>query len=389
MTQAKSRAGPCAGIRVLELGTSMISGPFCGQMLGDMGADVVKLEGPEGDVMRQVYPLRDGQSAQFHQFNRNKRSIAVDLKSPDGIATAQALIRRSDVLIENMRPGVTRRLALDYDAARAINPRLVYVSINGFGAEGPYAKLPAYDQVVQALTGFAPIQGSADAPEPIRSVIVDKVTSLAATSATLAALLQRAQTGQGQHVEVRMLDAFASIMLPEILASRAFVGEAPAPLPSQGIYRPLKTADGHLLGLIAQPHQFAAFCTALGREELLDDPRFATVGARFSAMGALIDALEETTRTRTTADLIALLWRDANIAIAPVNTIDQFLVDPQVAHNDTVFVLPDGAGGEVRHLAPFAVLSGCDPACFTAAPQLDAHGDEIRAELAADRAARS
>ena len=205
------RSGPCAGIRVLELATSMVSGPFCGQMLGDMGADVVKLEGPDGDVMRQVHPIKAGHSAQFMQFNRNKRSIAVDLKTAEGRATAEDLIRRADVVIENFRPGVTKRMGLDYEAAIAIRPDIVYVSINGFGSDGPYARLPAYDQVVQALTGFMPIQGSAEAPAAIRSVMVDKITALAATGATVAALLQRERTGAGQRTYVD--DAVARVRL--------------------------------------------------------------------------------------------------------------------------------------------------------------------------------
>lgn len=375
------RKGPCAGFRVLELATSMVSGPFCGQILADWGADVIKIENTSGDMMRHVHPIKNGRSAQFLQFNRNKRSIALDLKNEADIDVARRLIAQADVVVENFRPGVATRLGLDYEAAKSLNPRVIYVSINGFGADGPYAKLPAYDQVIQALTGFMPIQGNQAAPEAIRSVVVDKITALSAASASVAALLERERGGAGQLVEVRMIDAFASIMLPDIMASRAFVGEPAAPLPAAGIYKPLRTADGHLLGLIAQQHQFVAICRALDRADLIDDARFATPAARFRAMDALLHELEKTTEKRTTAELIEVLWRDSEIAIAPVQTVDQFLSDPQVQHNGTVFDLPDGAGGSVRHIAPFSKLAGCDPSSFTLAPDLNAHGDEIRREL--------
>lgn len=381
MTPPTARTGPCAGIKVLELGTTMVSGPFCGQFLGDLGADVIKVESPDGDMMRSVPPLKDGASGQFLQFNRNKRSITIDLKSVDGRELAQALICRSDVLIENFRPGVTARLGLDYAAAREINPRLIYVTINGFGSDGPYAHLPAYDQVIQGLSGFMPIQGTAERPEPIHSVIVDKITSLSAATATLAALVERQRTGAGQHVQVAMLDAFAAVMLPELLAGRAFVDQPPSPLPPPGIYRSLRTADGHLLGLIVQQHQFTAICKALGRDDLIDDTRFSNPNRRFAAMDELLTELETVTSKRTTAELLKLLWADGGIAIAPVHSLESFLDDPQVRHNGTVFTAAHPVG-EVRQLAPFARLESVDTDTFTGAPALGADTDGILAELA-------
>ncbi len=373
----QSSNGPCTGVKVLELATSMVSGPFCGQMLGDLGAEVIKLESLGGDVMRTVYPLKDGHSGQFLQFNRNKQSIAVDLKAPEGRAIAIDLIRQADVLIENFRPGVTARMGLDYDSARAINPRLIYVSINGFGPDGPYAKLPAYDQVIQGLSGFMSIQGDAEQPAAIRSVAVDKTTSLSACAATLAALYGRERSGEGQHVQVSMLDAFAAMMLPEFIAAHAFEGSKPAPLPSPGIYRTLRTADGHLVGLIVQDSQFAAICRALGRPELIDDERYSSPAKRFPVMAELLGLLEEATLSKTTAELLDLLWQDADVAIAPVNGIGDFLVDPQVAHNRTVFTMEDPAIGPVRQLAPFARLAGCDIDRFRRAPGLGEHSDSI------------
>lgn len=375
-----ARSGPCSGYRVLELGT-MVSGPFCGQLLADMGADVIKLEGKDGDLMRAVHPIKHGQSAQFLQFNRNKRSIAVDLKSPEGQHVARALVARADILVENFRPGVTSRMGLDYETVRAINPRLVYVSISGFGPDGPYAKLPAYDQVIQALTGFMPIQGSAERPEAIRSVMVDKVSGMSAALAAVAALLERGRTGAGQHVELNMLDAYSAVLLPELLAAHSFVGDPPGALPPPAIYRPLATLDGHLLGLIVQPHQFAAICRALDLEHLVGDPRFATAPQRFAAMDQLLDALEEKTRLKTTAELLDILWADGNVAIAPVNSVERFLADPQVVHNRTVLVGDHPTLGAVRTLAPFVRFANHDTDDFSPAPQLGEHGREILAEL--------
>lgn len=381
--------GPCAGIKVLELATSMVSGPFCGQMLGDQGAEVIKLEPLGGDMMRTVFPLKDGHSGQFLQFNRNKQSIAVDLKSPEGLEIARDLIRQADVLIENFRPGVSARMGLDYAAAATLNPRLIYVSINGFGPDGPYAGLPAYDQVIQGLSGFMAIQGDAGQPAAIRSVAVDKITSLSAHAATLAALLERDRTGAGQHVQVAMLDAFAAHILPEFMAAHAFEGQKPAPLPSAGIYRTLRTADGHLVGLIVQDSQFAAICRALGRPELIDDERYATPAKRFPVMAELLAVLEESTLTKTTAELLEILWQDADVAIAPVNSIEDFLDDPQVAHNGLVFTIEDPQLGPIRQLAPFARMAGQDVGGFTRAPALGEHSDAIlsRLGLAPDRIA--
>lgn len=377
-------AGPCAGVRVLELATSMVSGPLCGQQLGDLGADVIKLEGPGGDVMRQVHPIKGEFSAQFLQFNRNKRSIAVDLKQAEGREIALELVRRADVLIENFRPGVTERLGLDYERMKSINPNLVYASINGFGADGPYARIPAYDQVIQGLVGFMPLQGSADRPEAIRSVVVDKVTALSAVSAILAALFQRQRGGAGQYLEIRMFDAFAAFILPEFLAGYTFAEDPPGILPSAAIYRSLRTADGHLVGLIVQDAQFAGICRALGRPELITDERFSTPPKRFAAMDVLLEALEAETRHRTTAELLALLWADAEVAIAPVNTIEKFLADAQALHNGTVFTMNDAEAGPLRQLGPSAAFENSTVERFTRAPKLGEHTDAILADLEFD-----
>lgn len=373
--------GTCTGLKVVELGTSMVSGPFCGQILGDLGADVIKIEGRAGDMMRMVPPFHQNMSGQFLQFNRNKRSIALDLKNPEDREAALGIIAASDVLIENFRPGVTERLGLDYHRVRQVNDRLIYVSVNGFGADGPYASLPAYDQVIQGMAGFMPLQGSIKDPQAIRSVVVDKVTALSAATATLAALVHRERGGVGQHVEVRMLDAFAALMLPEFMAAHTFADQPVGRYPSTAIYKTLRTSDGNVVGLIAQDSQFKAICRALDCTHLIDDPRYAAAASRFAVMDEILAILETKTIKMTTRALLDLLWKDSDVAIGPVNSLGSFLDDPQVKHNGTVFEQADPELGSVRNIGPFASFSATPIQSFRRAPKLDEHGDQIRAEL--------
>lgn len=375
------KTGPCAGLKILELGTSMVSGPLCGQILGDLGGDVIKVEGRHGDMMRTVPPIHDGMSGQFLQFNRNKRSIVLDFKDPADREVVMELIRQADVLVENFRPGVTKRLGLDYEAVRAENERLVYVSVNGFGATGPYAALPAYDQVIQGIAGFMNFQGTDEEPAAIKSVMVDKITALSAATAALGALVHRERGGSGQHVEVRMLDAFAAIMLPELLASRTFADQPAGRLPSKSIYRTMRTLDGHVVGLIVQDSQFQGICRALGCDELLQDERFATAPGRFVAMEEILTILETKTSTMTTRDLLDLLWKDSEIAIGPVNDLDAFLHDPQVKFNETVVESDDPELGRIRQLGPFASFESTPLEARGRAPRLGEHSGQIRADL--------
>jgi crotonobetainyl-CoA:carnitine CoA-transferase CaiB-like acyl-CoA transferase len=380
MEQTGKGVGPCAGLKVIELGTSMVSGPFCGQLLGDLGADVVKIENAQGDPMRVLPPLHQRLSGQFLQFNRNKRSVVLDFKQAPDREAALRLISQTDVVIENFRPGVTKRLGLDYETVKASNERLIYVSINGFGSDGPYAKLPAYDQVIQGITGFMPFQGSEEQPSAIRSVVVDKITALSAATAILAAVVHRERGGRGQRVEVKMLDAFAAFILPEYLAAHTFPEQPPGNYPPAGIYKTLRTQDGHLVGLIAQDSQFAGICRALGREELLSDERFTTTVKRYAAMDQLLAELEQVTLLKSTRELLEILWAQAEVAIAPVNSLSGFLNDPQVLHNRTSFCSIDPELGSIRQLGPFATFGATPLNSFKRAPHLGEHTDQVLQE---------
>lgn len=375
-------AGPCAGIRVVDLST-VVSGPMCTMNLADLGADVVKVEPPRGDTTRMMGPpFRNGLSAMFAHFNRNKRSVVVDLKSADGVGIVRRLTATADVLVENFRPGVVARLGLDYDSLAADNPGLVYVSINGFGSEGPYADLPAYDTVVQGLTGMMPVQGGSGPPVLIQSIIADKSTALTATYGVLAALLARERhSNRGCRLEVPMLDAYAAFMLPESMTPHTFlpVDETLGAFDFGRAHRTWECADGHVVIMAVEDRQFQSLCNILGREDLRDDPRFASIVSRMAFAADLFPALFAEVRKWPVATLLERA-REHGVPIAPANTVEDFLADPQVAANRTVFEADDPRGGRLRYLRNPLRMPGEAPALYRTPPRLGEHTDEILAE---------
>jgi len=345
-------AGPCSGISVLDFST-VISGPMCTMILGDLGADVVKVEPPRGDATRMMGPpFKGGLSALFVHFNRNKRSLVLDLKRPEGQAVAQRLAGDADVVVENFRPGVAQRLGIDYATLAARNPKLVYLAISGFGPDGPYAAQPAYDTVLQGLTGLMPVQGGRHIPALIRSMIADKSTALTAVYGILAALLARERAGgRGQLVDLAMLDAFAAFILPEALTRETFL---PADdwkhLPDLGdIHRTWQTADGHVVMMIIEDSQFQGLCRVLEREDLLDDERCASLMTRIIHATELFPLLEAELKKWPTQALVERA-RAFGAPLAPVNSVAEFLRDPQVAANGTVFESEDARAGTIRYL---------------------------------------
>lgn len=348
---------------------------MAGQILADFGADVIRLEQLQPEMMRHIPPIRDGLSASFAQFNRNKRSIAVDIESEDGKKIAWSLIEKADVLIENFRPGVAEKIGFGFAEVHKRNHKLIYTSVNGFGATGPYAQHPAYDMVIQGLVGFMPIQGTESNPLAVKSVIVDKVTSVAAATAILAALLQRETDNIGQKVEVPMIDAYASVILPENIAPDSFLEDKSPSAPAPDVYRPLETKDGHLIGLFAQDHQFEAVCKVLDCTELQNDPRFSSAPLRFSNMKALIDELTPKTLAYTNSELLELLHATRQVPIAPVNSLSEFYQDPQVLHNETIFTIEDSKTGPVRQIKSMSNLNGSAPPRKNLAPR---HGEQSR-----------
>jgi crotonobetainyl-CoA:carnitine CoA-transferase CaiB-like acyl-CoA transferase len=372
--------GPLAGVRVLDVST-VVSGPLCAQILGDLGADVVKLEAPEGDTTRRLGPpFKAGLTPLFAHCNRNKRAIAVDLKAPEGLALARRLARGADVLVENFRPGVAERLGLGYAALAAENPRLVYVAISGFGPDGPYAEQPAYDMVIQALSGLAHAQKEGAEPRLIRNLMADKSSALSAAYAALAALFARERSGRGQRVDVPMLDAYAAFGLPDVLGAHTFEPVEPAPDLGAALYRAWPTKDGHVALIVLEDHQFRALVRALGRDDLLDDPRCGTLLSRIQHAAELFAILGAEIQKWTTAELVARA-RKFEAPLAPVNDVAAFLADPQVSANGIVVELADEAAGPVRLLAHPARYAETPASLRRPPPRLGEHTDEVLREL--------
>src|SRR5437867_1534017 len=313
--------GPLAGVRALDF-TTVVSGPLCTQVLGDLGADVVKVEAPRGDSARRMGPpFRAGMGPVWVQFNRNKRAIVVDLQLPAGVAVARRIAARADAVVENFRPGVADRLGVGYAALSAENPRLVYAAISGFGPDGPYAQQPAYDTVIQGLSGFMHTQGTPDAPALVRGIAADKATGLSAASAVIAALFARERSGRGQRIDVAMLDAYAAFALPDVLGPESFhpVEEQPAGmLTATNIHRTWQTADGHVVMMIVEDAQCSAICRVLDREDFERDPRFDGLVARLANGVALYGLLEGEVAKWNTAELVARARR-FGAPVAPVN----------------------------------------------------------------------
>jgi crotonobetainyl-CoA:carnitine CoA-transferase CaiB-like acyl-CoA transferase len=376
--------GPCAGFKVLEFGT-MVSGPLAGQNLGDLGADVIKVETLLGDLARWTGPPeRDGINGFFAQFNRNKRAISIDIKSGDGLDIVRRLALKADVIVCNYRPGVAERLGFGYESLREENPGLVFVSISGFGPDGPYADRPVYDLVVQGMTGVMPVQGVDGTPQMIRSVIADKSTAISACSAALAALLARERNGGvGQHVHVPMINAYAQLALSDVMSPETFRPPQAAEPVIPDLFHVWTCADGHLVGMPIEDKQYANLCRALGREDLAEDERFAVLAERVRNIDTMIALLDE--------EFSKLPWRDAldalhrhDVPFAPVYDLQDFMNDPQVQHNRTVFDVEDPRGGTSRFIRHPGIYEKTPASFRRHPPRYGEHTDDILAEAGYD-----
>ena len=380
-----ARDGPCQGYRVIDF-TTMVSGPVCTQLLGDLGADVVKVEAPPlGDPSRVTgSQVRDGLSGYFAQLNRNKRSLVLDLRRDEGRTVALRLAARADVVVQNFRPGVAERLGIDYEALREQKPDLVFVAITGFGPDGPYATQPAYDHVLQGLTGMLPVQGTPEAPRMIQSVVVDKASGLAAASAAVAALLARERSGKGQRVDVPMLDAYAAYMLPEQLGAHSFPELPPGDSSiASRLFRTWATADGFVTGIVFQDVQFEGFCRMVEREDLLADERFGSLPARFERLAEFQQVVESELRRWPTAELVERARR-FEVPFAPVLDFEGFLADAQTRHNGTVYESRDAQGRALRQLSHAARYAETPASHRLDPPALGAHADAVLGEAGFD-----
>jgi crotonobetainyl-CoA:carnitine CoA-transferase CaiB-like acyl-CoA transferase len=377
---ATAGRGPLAGLLVADF-SRILAGPYATMLLADLGAEVVKVEGPRGDDTRTWQPpVRDGISTYYLGVNRNKRSIALDLKDPDDAAAAQELARRADVVIENFKTGGLARFGLDYDSVAATNPRVVYASITGFGAQPGGAELPGYDLIVQAISGLMSLTGDPDG-EPFRAGIsvFDVMAGLHATIGVLSALNLRHETGRGQHVEVNLLSSALSGLVNHASAVVAG-GVVPYRMgnshPSLFPYEPLPCADGDLIITAGNNGQFRKLVEVLGVPELADDPRFARNEDRTANRDELRPLLVERLRTRTKLewfrDIIA-----AGVPCGPINTVDQGIAFAEEVGLDPVVTVGEGTAAipSIRNPIRF---SDTAPDYRLPPPALDEHGEELR-----------
>ncbi len=380
MSEATS-AKHYTGLRVIDF-TTTIAGPHCTRLLADLGADVIKVETAEGDMMRTRPPLRNGASAMFGQLNSGKRSIVLDLKQAEARDALSRLLAGADILVENYRPGVTARLGIDYETLAASCPGLIYCSISGYGQTGPSADKAAYAPVIHADSGFdlahLAFQPGRDRPDYCGIFIADVLAGTYAFGAIGAALQARGQTGQGQHIDVSMLESMLSLTLVEMQAAQF---EMP-PAPSRPLFGPLETSDGHISVTIASERTWIGACRAAGRLDWMEDPRFKVYLTRRMNWGPLMDEFENWSRALTTAEALARLDENG-VPAAAYRTVADVLADPQIAHREALATVVD-AGGSFQALnLPFR-MSGTSTVTGHHAPALGEHTRDILTELGLD-----
>jgi crotonobetainyl-CoA:carnitine CoA-transferase CaiB-like acyl-CoA transferase len=375
-------SGPLSGIRVIDF-SAIYSGPIAASILGDQGAEVIKVESHEGDLMRRGRPERNGVAASFAMMNRNKRSIAVDVRTESGHAIALDLARGADVLIQNFRPGVMERLKLGFEALSVLNPGLVYASISGVGSIGPYAKRRVYDAVIQGISGIASLQSDAASgrPQMINTLICDKVTAMTAAQAVSAALVARARTGRGQHVEVTMLDAGLFFLWPDGMVNQALVGDDVEPVRElDGAMFVRRTSDGFVSVMPVKAAEWEGTFTALGLDNLWGDERFATVEKRMANFDEMQGLLDDAYAGFTTDEICDRLEAE-DVPYSRINSREAVVDDPQVRAMGALVELQHPAGGAMRQPRPPGQFHDTPAGLHRASPGLGEHTDEVLAEL--------
>ncbi|AXS42509.1 CaiB/BaiF CoA-transferase family protein [Breoghania sp. L-A4] len=391
MTQNPAASAPLHGIRVLEL-ARILAGPWIGQTLADLGADVIKVEAPQGDDTRTWGPpfveneTGPDAAAYYHSCNRGKRSVTVDFRTADGQAIVRELVRRADVLVENFKVGGLEKYGLDYASLKEINPRLVYCSITGFGQQGPYAHRAGYDFIIQGMSGLMDVTGEPDGePQKVGVAVADIVTGLYGTIGILAALREREASGQGQQVDMALMDSVTAIQANQAMNYLA-TGTAPRRLgnahPNIVPYQVFPSSDGHLIVAVGNDGQFKRFCEALERPDLAALPEFATNAARVRNRDTLIALLTPLTRAMTRDGLLEKL-EAVGVPGGPINTVADVFADPQVIHRGLKLELASGTakGGTVPSVRNPIRFSRSPMTMDRASPGLGEHSDEILAEI--------
>ncbi|MHC2461039.1 CaiB/BaiF CoA transferase family protein [Bradyrhizobium embrapense] len=390
MSQAPTRekpsapAGPLAGVKIIDV-TSVMMGPYATMILGDYGADVIKVESPDGDVMRHAAPMRHpAMGAMYLQGNRNKRSIVLDLKKAGGRAALLQLAADADVFVHNVRPAAMARLKLGADDLLAKNPRLVYASLHGFGETGPYAGRPAYDDLIQGLTALPALTGGITGePRYSPATMADRIVGLNAVHAILAALFHRERTGEGQAIEVPMFETMAQFVLGDHMAGRSFEPPIGPPGYSRLLSpdrRPYRTSDGYICALVYSDKQWNAFFAKIGLADKADrDPRLNSISARTQNYDFVYDWFSQMMKTRSTAEWMRF-FEEADIPHAPLHDLDSLIDDPHLAAVGLIQPVEHPTEGTLWVAGPAATWSRTPPSIRTYPPNLGEHGREILRE---------
>jgi crotonobetainyl-CoA:carnitine CoA-transferase CaiB-like acyl-CoA transferase len=375
--------GPLDGYRIIDL-TAMVSGPLATMMLADQGADVIKVENPAtGDFTRAVPNRRRGLSAAFLNNNRNKRSVALNLKDERGLEILMKLVARADVFVQNFRPGVVDRMGIGEAVIRRIAPAIIYVSISGFGERGPFAAKPVYDPLVQALSGLTTVQAGSDNVRPrlVRTILPDKLTGVTAAQAITAALLARERTGLGQHVQLSMLDSVVAFLWASDMGSQTFVGkELPQEESQSFIDLIYETADGFISVAVQSDKEWQNLTRALERPEWLEDERFKTPRLRHRNIDERLRLTQEVLRTGSSAEWLARL-EAADVPCAPVLRRREIIRHPQLRENDTIIETDHPHAGRLRQARPAARFSATPAEMRYGGPVLGEHTDELLSGL--------
>jgi crotonobetainyl-CoA:carnitine CoA-transferase CaiB-like acyl-CoA transferase len=381
---APATAGPLAGIRIIDL-TSVMMGPYATMLLGDYGADVIKVESPDGDVMRYAAPMRHPMmGAMYLQGNRNKRSIVLDLKKPGGREALLRLASTADVFVHNVRPAAMGRLKLGADDLLAINPRLVYASLHGFGETGPYAGRPAYDDLIQGLTALPALTGKITGePRYSPATMADRIVGLNALHAILAALFHRERSGEGQAIEIPMFETMAQFVLGDHMSGRSFEPPIGPPGYSRLLSpdrRPYQTSDGYVCALVYSDKQWNALFRLIGLENEADrDPRLNSISARTRNYDFVYDWFSQMIKTRSTAAWMTF-FNEADIPHAPLHDLDSLIDDPHLAAVGLLQTIEHPTEGTLHLAGPAATWSKTPPAIRSHPPGLGEHGGEILRE---------
>jgi crotonobetainyl-CoA:carnitine CoA-transferase CaiB-like acyl-CoA transferase len=375
---------PLHGIRVLDL-SRVLAGPYCTMVLGDLGADVIKVESPEGDETRTWGPpFAEGESAYYLCINRNKRSIVVDFKTGEGRADLRRLIGESDVLVENFRPGTLSRFALDFESASALNPALIYCSISGFGQTGPLRDKPGYDFMIQAMGGLMSITGEPDGvPMKVGVAVADLFAGQNAVIAILAALQARTQTGRGQHLDISLFDSQVG-MLTNVASNYLISGNLPKRYGNAHAnivpYQSFRASDGWFVIAVGNDRQFAKMCEVIGKSELARDSRFTENAGRVEHREALIACLQPVLLTRTVVDWLSAL-ETAGIPCGPINTLDKVFAEPQVGARGMLILMKHPGIGQLPLVGSPLKFSDTPVEYKLPPPGLGEHTDEILKEF--------